>query len=180
VKRAETAGDALSLRLAITARADRGYPRAMSPPPPNRKQTGFLLMLAFVLVAAASAAVCVAPLASAEDGVLVRFVKAGPGPTQTVLEVNVGGASNETTDLGPSTHPSRHFQLGRSMLATLEEKLLAADFPRLNARYGLPNPGGVFTVTTIGARTATVYAPASGPAGLGRLNRYLELILTEH
>ena len=66
------------------------------------------------------------------------------------------------------------------MLATLESRLLAADFPHLNAHYGLPNPGGVFTVTTSGARTVTVYPPASGPAGLGGLNHYLELILTQH
>jgi hypothetical protein len=139
-----------------------------------------MFMLAAVLVAAGSGAVCVAPLASAEDGVLVRFVEAGPGPRQTILEVNVGGASTETSDLVPSTHRSRHFQLGKLMLTTLESTLHAADFPHLNARYGLPNPGGVFTITTTGAKSATVYPPASGPAGLAQLNDYLKRILTEH
>jgi hypothetical protein len=139
-----------------------------------------MFLLAAMLVTAASGVVCVAPIASAENGVLVRFAEAGPGPRQTVLEVNVGGASTETSDLIPSTHRSRHFLLGRPILATLESRILAADFPHLNARYGLPNPGGVFTVTTTGPRSVTVYPPGSGPAGLGRLNHYLELILTEH
>jgi hypothetical protein len=152
----------------------------MFPRPPHRKHTGPVFLLATVLVAAASGAVHVAPLTAAGDGVLVRFVDAGPGPRQTVLEINADGASTETSDLVPPTHRTRHFRLGRVMLSTLESRLLAADFPHLDARYGFPNPGGVFTVTTTAARSATVYPPASGPAGLNRLNSYLKLIRTEH
>jgi hypothetical protein len=152
----------------------------MSSRPPHRKHTGLVFLLATVLVAAASGAVHVAPHAAAGDGVLVRFVDAGPGPRQTVLEINADGSSTETSDLVPATHRTSHFRLGGLVLATLESRLLAADFPHLNAHYGLPNPGGVFTVTTTAARSATVYPPASGPAGLGRLNHYLELILNEH
>jgi hypothetical protein len=153
----------------------------MSSRPSCRRQAGFVSLLAAVLVAAGSGAAYVAPLASAQRGVLVRFVEAGPGPRQTVLEVDVGGSSTETTDLVPSTHHrSRSFELDRPMLDTLESRVLAADFPQLDVRYGLPNPGGVFTVTTTGTRTTTVYPPASGPAGLRRLNLYLEQIVTKH
>jgi hypothetical protein len=141
----------------------------------------FAFVVAAVLVGAGSGAAYVAPLASAQSGVLVRFVDAGPGPRQTILEVDIGGSSTETSDLVPApTHPSRRFRLSRPMLENLESKVLAADFPHLDARYGLPNPGGVFTATTTGTRTAAVYAPASGPAGLRMLNLYLEQILTEH
>lgn len=137
-------------------------------------------LLTAVLVVAGSSAAYVAPLASAQGRVLVRFVEAGPGPRQTVLEVDVGGSSTETSYLVPSTHHSRSFRLARPMLDTLESRVLAADFAHLDARYGLPNPGGVFTVTTTGTRTASVYPPASGPAGLRRLNLYLVQILNEH
>lgn len=118
--------------------------------------------------------------ANAQPDVLVRFVKAGPGPTQTVLEVDVGGASTETTALISSAHRPRRFLLGRPMLEALESRILAADVPQLQARYGSPNPGGVFTETTTGTTTTTVYPPVSGPAGLHRLNLYLEQILAEH
>jgi hypothetical protein len=148
----------------------------MSSRPADRVRT----RIAFLLVAVLVGAAYVAPLGLAQGGVLVRFVKAGPGPRQMVLEVNVRGSSTETSDLASSTHRSRHFRLGRLMLDTLDSRLHAADFPHLHARYGLPNPGGVFTATTTGTRTATVYPPASGPAGLRRLNLYLEQILNEH
>lgn len=119
------------------------------------------------------------PAAIGQGGVLIRFVAAGPGPTQTVLDVAVSGAATETSALIRSTHRSR-FRLARLALEALESRILAADFPRLRARYGMPNPGGVFTETTSAAKTATVYAPSSGPPGLHRLNLDLEQIVTTH
>jgi hypothetical protein len=140
-----------------------------------------LVVVAAALLGARSSAAYLAPLASAQGDLLVRFVQAGPGPKQTTLEIETNGSSTETTGvLIPSTLPSRRFRLNDAMLVTLKSKLVAADFARLNARYGVPNPGGVFTVTTMGTRTATVYPPASGPAGLRVLNLYLEQILTAH
>ena len=148
--------------------------------PPCRHRTRSEIVFAAVLLGAASAVAFGASFAAAQNGVLVRFVQAGPGPRQTVLQIDVGGSSTVTRDLVPTLHRSRHFQLGRPMLETLESRLLAADLSQLNARYGSPNPGGVFTVTTTGRRTSTVYAPASGPTGLDRLNLYLEQILGSH
>jgi hypothetical protein len=148
----------------------------------RRRQTrAGLVVLAAALLGAGSSAAYLTPLASAQGNLLVRFVQAGPGPKQTTLKIETDGLSTETTGvLIPSTLPSRRFRLNDAMLVTLKTKLVAADFARLNARYGVPNPGGVFTVTTTGTRTATVYPPASGPAGLRILNLYLEQILTAH
>ncbi len=136
-------------------------------------------LLVALVVGTWSCVVCLAPFASTRAAVLVRFVEAGPGPGQTVLVVDVGGSSTATSDLAlsPGHGRSRRFGLDAIQLDMLGSRLRAADFPRLRTRYGLPNPGGVFTVTTTGARSATVYAGASVPTGLRLLNVYLEQIL---
>jgi hypothetical protein len=139
------------------------------------------VVLAAALLGAGLGAAYLTPLASAQGDLLVRFVQAGPGPKQTTLKIETNGSSTETTGvLIPSTLPSGRFRLNNAMLVTLKSKLVAADFARLDARYGVPNPGGVFTLTTTGTRTVTVYPPASGPAGLRALNLYREQILTVH
>jgi hypothetical protein len=146
----------------------------------SNQPTKYVSVLAAVLLGSGSGSAYLAPPASAESAILVRFVETGPGPKQTLLEVDVDGSATKISGLGPATQPARRFRLSALMLDTLQSRLVEADLPHLNARYGLPNPGGVFTVTTADARSATVYPPASGPVGLRRLNLYLEQIVAGH
>ncbi len=139
------------------------------------------LAFAALGLAGAAAARPGAGEAAGRGGSLVTFEDAGPGPIEAVLTVSANGSARVSlTPLRSSTPSVRAFHLDAAGLGEVRSLLSGAGLPHLAGTYGAPNPGGVFTVVTSAHKSVEVFAAATVPAGLRRLDAYLDRLTRAH
>ena len=139
--------------------------------------------MVFVALGLAGTAVArsVAGEADVQAGPLLTFERAGPGPNEVLLTVSANGSARVSLKpAGASTPSVRAFHLAAAGLAELRSLLAGAGLPHLAATYGAPNPGGVFSVLTSAHKSVEVFAEATEPAGLRRLDAYLDRVTKAH
>ncbi len=113
-----------------------------------------------------------------QAGPLLTFEQAGQcRPNEVLLTVSANGSATGEPEAGGRFDPERAGLPSRRRRARRLRSLLAgAGLPHLAATYGAPNPGGVFSVLTSAHKSVEVFAEATEPAGLRRLDAYLDRV----
>jgi hypothetical protein len=110
---------------------------------------------------------------------LVGLENAGPGPQSVTLVIRSNGVAVLTRERqGRSV--SRTFAIEMAEIQQIETRLASARLANAEGSYGLPNPGGVFSIVTAEGRSVTVYASAIAPPALRQLIATLEQFVTTH
>jgi hypothetical protein len=110
---------------------------------------------------------------------VVGFEDAGPGPRSVTLTITRDGRASLTHE-GSGPSGARTFRITPAMVRNIETELASARPAEAKPSYGMPNPGGVFSVVTVNGRSVTVYASAAAPALLRQLIATLGRIVDMH